>query len=88
MIKIYYKKTDERACDNALLSNVILSEQRKEKALDIAKEHPEYFIANSGEDVHLLLNLGNPLAFKYCFEQLSSIIEELRGLTKSRPCRC
>ena len=33
MIKIYYKKTDERACDNALLSNVILSEQRKEKAL-------------------------------------------------------
>ena len=33
MIKIYYKKVDKRACDNALLSNVILSEQRKEKAL-------------------------------------------------------
>ena len=52
--------------------------ERARPSTDIAKEHPEYFIANSGEDVHLLLNLGNPLAFKYCFEQLSSIIEELR----------
>ena len=44
----------------------------------IAKEHPEYFIANPGEDVHLLLNLGDPIAFDYCFNQLSSIIEELK----------
>lgn len=44
----------------------------------ITMEHPEYFIFPEDEnDNNLLLNLGNPSAWNYCFETLSHLIEKL-----------
>ena len=49
----------------------------------IAQEHPEYFIPNPDPNVpdwakkNWLLDLGNPDAWEYCLEAVSTIIEEL-----------
>lgn len=44
----------------------------------IACEHPEYFLGPLSErDGNRLLDLGNPKAWQYCYDMLSSLIEEL-----------
>lgn len=44
----------------------------------IASQHPEYFLDSDSEhNQNLLLNLGNPDAWDYCFETISTIIEEV-----------
>lgn len=41
--------------------------------------HPEYFLAdNDPHNTNRLLNLGNPDAWRYCFETISGLIEELQ----------
>lgn len=43
-----------------------------------AVEHPEYFLSdNYAYNDNRLLDLGDPDAWKYCFETLSALIEEL-----------
>ena len=43
-----------------------------------AVNHPEYFLSSDNPyDDNRLLNLGNEEAWKYCFETLSKLIEEL-----------
>jgi alpha-galactosidase len=44
----------------------------------IACEHPEYFLGPvSARDGNRLLDLGNPDAWQYCYDMLSTLIEEL-----------
>ncbi len=50
-------------------------ERVKENA-PVFKEHPEYFLSLTNDSNHLL-NLGNDGAWKYCFNTLSKIIENL-----------
>lgn len=53
--------------------------ERSVKTTPIVKEHPEYFLdAHSEYSSYLLLNLGNPDAWNYCFETLSNLIETLK----------
>ncbi len=43
-----------------------------------ALQHPEYFLASDSDcGQNRLLNLGNPEAWNYCFEAISTIIEDL-----------
>lgn len=44
--------------------------------LSIAKEHPEYFLT-SQKNGNLLLNLGNPKAWEYCFNTIADLIEKI-----------
>lgn len=51
--------------------------ERVRETAPILAEHPEYFLTRQN-DVHtFLLNLGDPDAWQYCFDTLSSIIERL-----------
>lgn len=45
--------------------------------IPIIKEHPEYLLKSDGDRWNLLLNLGNPEAWEYCFNTLSDLIERL-----------
>lgn len=52
--------------------------ERVRREAPIVKEHPEYFLkAPDPNDPNLLLNLGDPKAFDYCYNTLSRFIEEL-----------
>ncbi|MBE6890455.1 MAG: hypothetical protein E7481_00355 [Ruminococcaceae bacterium] len=52
--------------------------ERVRRSTPIAKEHPEYFIFPDWEDEeNLLLNLGNPDAWQYCFDTVSGMIEDI-----------
>ena len=51
--------------------------ERVRKSTPIAKEHPEYFIHPNWQEDNLLLNLGDEKAWEYCFNTLSSHIEEI-----------
>lgn len=42
----------------------------------IYREHPEYFWTSSAAGDELLLNLGNPQAWQWCFDMLSGLVEE------------
>lgn len=53
-----------------------LEPERVVKTTPIVKEHPEYFLGSDIDD-NLLLDLGNPNAWEYCFNTLSEIIEKL-----------
>ena len=50
--------------------------ERVIKSTPIVKEHPEYFLGSDSDD-SLLLNLGDPAAWEYCFKTISGIIEKL-----------
>ncbi len=50
--------------------------ERVRNITPIAKEHPEYFLRDENS-CDYLLNLGNEEALNYCFEMLSSCIENL-----------
>lgn len=50
--------------------------ERVVKTTPIVKEHPEYFLGDDNDD-NLLLDLGNPEAWEYCFNTLSNLIEKL-----------
>lgn len=53
--------------------------ERAIRGTPITLEHPEYFLAHpTAPSSNLLLNLGNPEAWTYCFEMLSEKIERLR----------
>ncbi|MBR4867107.1 MAG: alpha-galactosidase, partial [Clostridia bacterium] len=44
-----------------------------------AMAHPEYFLSTDNPgDSNRLLNLGNPAAWKYCYETLANLIETLK----------
>lgn len=43
----------------------------------ITEEHPEYFLGDRGKGYNMLLNLGDPAAWKYCCDLLSERIETL-----------
>lgn len=52
--------------------------ERVIKSTPIVREHPEYFLGSDYDgDNNLLLNLGFPEAWNYCFETLSGLIEKL-----------
>lgn len=52
--------------------------ERVRKETPMAKEHPEYFLYPENEkDPNLLLDLGNPDAWNYCFDTLSHLISEI-----------
>ncbi len=52
--------------------------ERVKKKSPIVKEHPEYFIFPDWEgETNLLLNLGNPDAWQYCFDTVSKMIEDI-----------
>lgn len=45
----------------------------------IVKEHPEYFLTDiDDKNENLLLNLGEPDAWEYCFKTVAGLIEELK----------
>lgn len=50
--------------------------ERAVKNTRIYREHPEYFLASSETGENLLLNLGRPEAWQWCFDTLSELIEE------------
>lgn len=53
--------------------------ERVIRTTPIVSEHPEYFIMHDDEKVrHCLLNLGDDEAWRYCFETLSSLIEDIK----------
>ncbi len=49
--------------------------ERVRNATPVAKEHPEYFLKDTGSSDYLL-NFGNSEALKYCFETLCDCIEK------------
>ena len=52
--------------------------ERVVRGTPIAREHPEYLIPDPNGGPFLLLDLGNPDAWQYCFDTLASFIEKLR----------
>jgi len=50
--------------------------ERARKDTRIYREHPEYFLAAKSNRSDVLLNLGNPEAWTYCFQLLTDLIEE------------
>ena len=50
--------------------------ERAVKNARIYHDHPEYFLASPSTGENLLLNLGNPEAWQWCFDTLSNLIEE------------
>lgn len=50
--------------------------ERAVKNTRIYREHPEYFLTSSATGNNVLLNLGNPEAWQWCFNTLSELIEE------------
>ena len=52
--------------------------ERVKRKSPIVKEHPEYFIfPEDEEETNLLLNLGRPDAWQYCFDTMSGMIEDI-----------
>lgn len=52
--------------------------ERVVKTTPIVSQHPEYLLDNGNpNDNNLLLNLGSPAAWQYCFDMLSDFIREL-----------
>ena len=43
----------------------------------IAQTHPEYLLTRDNADGNLLLNLGDPAAWDYCYSTLAGLIEDL-----------
>jgi len=52
--------------------------ERVIKGTPLTLSHPEYFIAHENENVrNWLLDLGNEAAWNYCFDTISSLIEDI-----------
>ena len=52
--------------------------ERVVRGTPITREHPEYLIPDPNGGPFLLLDLGNPDAWQYCFDTLANFIEKLR----------
>ncbi len=50
--------------------------ERAVKNAEIFHRHPEYFLQSASTGENLLLNLGDPDAWQWCFDTLSNLIEE------------
>ena len=51
--------------------------ERVIRSTPIVQAQPEYFLDTDGPGDNVLLNLGNPEAWSWCFETISSLIETL-----------
>ncbi len=51
--------------------------ERAFETANIMKKHPEFFVSDGSATKNRLLYLGNPDAWKYCFDLLSDIIEKV-----------
>lgn len=52
--------------------------ERVRKSMPVGQTHPEYFLTSGDpDDPDMLLNLGDPAAWQYCVDTISSMIEEI-----------
>ncbi|MBE6540821.1 MAG: alpha-galactosidase [Ruminococcaceae bacterium] len=69
-------KDVSKAIHNAGMKFLLWFEpERVPPTAPIISEHPEYFLEIKNENY--LLNLGDPVAWQYCFDTISGLIEEI-----------
>ena len=67
----------DKAHENGMKFILWFEPERVRPKTPLAKEHPEYLLKHPNHEDNLLLNLGNPEAWKWVADTISSIISEV-----------